>query len=269
MIGMCWTETLKLIGRRRWLAIFPASVLAALLNLSTLHCQTEHRSVLNVWDSVFGTLGDWISFRFIFMLLFIFLVADCVLEDVASNWAWLTLSRSPSRHAWWTAKVVSLFIAGLVYFSLGAIIILLFSLTQFPYAADLSPYATGLSNYGQGLGTMAFPNGTNPWLLCVQFVLYSTFACGVFALIPVTISLVIRKDYVAPLIPFVWLFLSHLGQTNRLLARIDLILRMFYASYFHSRLTAPISLSGSLFYLSSVGIGLYLVGVYVVQRADF
>lgn len=270
MSSLYWMETLKLTARRRWLAVIPGFILTALLNLSALHSsQSNHQFALNVWDGVFGTLGGWLYFRFVFLLLFVFLVADSVIEDTTSNWVWLTLSRSSSRIGWWTAKVASLFAAGLVYFTLGTAIIFLISLTRLPYATSLSEYATGLSTYGQGLGTMAFPEGTSPLLLCVRFVLYSGLASGIFALIPVTVSLLVRKAYVTFLIPFVWVFLSHLWQTNQLLFRIDLVPRLFYGLYFHSQVGDPVSLPVSLLYLLSVGIGFYLLGAYVVQRTDF
>lgn len=270
MIGLCFAETLKLIGRKRWLAFIPGFALTALLNLSTLSSmQVDYQLTLNVWDGVFGSLGGWLYFRFVLLLLFTFLVADSVLEDTASNWVWLTLPRSLGRGRWWAAKAASLFIAALVYFALGTIIVFLVSLIRLPYAPALSPFATGSSTYGQGLGIMVFPEGASPWLLSIQFVLYSAFACGVFALIPVTVSLVIRNAYVAPLIPFVWVFLSHLWQSNRLLFRVDLIPRLFYGMYFHPHATVPMSISSSLLCLASVGVGFYLLGTYAVRATDF
>lgn len=270
MIRLWWAETVRLVGRKRWLALFPAFILATLVSLSTLHSlQLDIQLDVNVWDGVFGTLFSWLYFRFIILLLFIFLVTDSVLEDIASNWVWLTLSRSSGRLRWWTAKVISLFTAGLIYFLLGLIIVFLVSLFWLPYEPALSQFAIAPSNYSQGVGPIVLPAGTSPFVLCGQFLLYSAFAVSIFVLIPVTLSLAIRQAYLVPLIPFTWVFLSHFWLSNRFLFRIDLIPRLFYGVYFSSGGAPLMDLSASLLYLSLVGIGFYSLGAYMVNRVDF
>ena len=266
MIGLWWSETLRLIGRKRWLAVFPAFALAAVMNLSTLQ---TYQLELNIWDGVFGTLAHWLYFRFIFLLLFAFLTADSVILDINSNWAWLVLSRAAGRVRWWTAKVASLFSAALIYFLLGLIIAFLVSACQLPYAPDFSQYATDLSPFSQGLGPLRFPVEANPLMLVVQLVLYSAFAVTVFMLIPVTISMVVRQAYVAPLIPFAWVFLSHFWQTSRLLFSIDLIPRLFYGAYFSYMSSQVIHLPTSLLYLALVGMVCYCAGIHIVRKVDF
>lgn len=195
-------------------------------------------------------------------------MTDSVIEDISSNWVWLTLSRTSGRLRWWTAKVISLFTAGLIYFLLGLIIVFLVSLFWLPYEPALSKFAIVSSNYSQGVGPLVLPAGTSPFVLCGQFLLYSAFAVSIFVLIPVTLSLVIRQAYLVLLIPFTWVFLSHFLQ-NPFLFRIDLIPRLFYGIYFSSGGGPPMDLSISLLYLSLVGIGFYSVGAYIVNKVDF
>lgn len=131
--------------------------------------------------------------------------------------------------------------------------------------------ATNPSDFLYQVGTIVVPAGVSPFLLSGQFVLYSALAWGAFALIPVTLSLVVRKVLLVPLIPFMWVFMSHFWQSNRFIFKIDLIPRLFYGIYFESRPGSSIliSLPSSLLYLSTVGIGLSLVGAYIVRRVDF
>ena len=264
MMGLWGSETMRLIGSRRWLAVLPAFALAAVMNLATLY---QHQ--VNIWDGVFGTLGDWLFFRFILLLLFIFLTADTVIRDINSGWSWLTLARTEGRVRWWTAKVASLFTAALLYFLLGLIIVFLVSAYRLPYAASFSQYATGLSSFSQGLGPLRFPETANPLILSGQLVLYSAFAVTIFVLIPVTISMVIRKAYVASLIPFAWVFLSHFAQTNRLWFSLDLIPKLFFGCFHSPRSALLIQYSTSLLYLVLVGSACYYADVYVVRRTDF
>lgn len=269
MIGLWRSETLRLIGRRRWLAALPAFALAAILNLSDLQTAQAYQLKLNIWDGVFGTLTNWLYFRFIILLLFVFLTADSVIQDIDNNWAWLVLPRANNRVRWWTAKVASIFSAALIYFLLGLIIVFIVSAFELPYAPGFSQYATGQSLLTSGLGPLRFPAEANPLILACQLLLYSSFAVTVFMLIPITISMVIRKAYIAPLIPFAWIFLSNFWQTNNFLFSIDLIPRLFYGSYFASLSSHAIHLSTSLIYLSLVGIGCYCIGIYIVRKADF
>lgn len=119
------------------------------------------------------------------------------------------------------------------------------------------------------MGTYVIPQGTNPFLLCTKLVLYTSFAISIFALIPVTLSLIVRKAYLVPMVPFVWIFLSQFLMSNPTYFQIDLIPRLIYGAYYYSGQIQPLSLTGSLLYLSIVGIGLWCGGAYVLSRVDF
>jgi len=107
-------------GASVFLAVFPAFALATLLALANLLPYFRAYNVqTNVWDGVFGTMADWLYFRFIILLVFVFLTADTLVQDTSSNWSWLVLPRTNSRLRWWTAKVLSLFSAALIYFIIG------------------------------------------------------------------------------------------------------------------------------------------------------
>lgn len=269
MIGLWWVDTVKLIGRRRWLAVPLAFALVGIMNIGgVLSCMQVS---VNIWDGVLGSLGSWLFFRFIILLLFVFLTTDTVLDDIMGNWAWLTLPRSPGRIKWWTVKVVSLFTASVFYFFVGTLVLLLISGACLPYEPTLSQFACGQSYYSQGLPPLAFPADANPIWLITQFVLYSALAAGAFALIPVTLSLVIRKSYVVALIPTAWIFLSHFWQSNRFFFRLDLIPRLFYGVHFMSTSGSyeSITFGGSLLYILLVICACYSIGALVVRKADF
>jgi len=125
MIRLWWNETLRLVWCKRFLAAFPAFALATLLALANLLPYFRAYNVqTNVWDGVFGTMTDWLYFRFIILLVFVFLTADTLVQDTSSNWSWLVLPRTNSRLRWWTAKVLSLFSAALIYFIIGFLVVL-------------------------------------------------------------------------------------------------------------------------------------------------
>lgn len=270
MIRLWWNETLRLVWCKRFLAVFPAFALATLLALANLLPYFRAYNVqVNVWDGVFGTMADWLYFRFIILLVFVFLTADTLVQDTSSNWSWLVLPRTNSRLRWWTAKVLSLFSAALIYFIIGFLVVFAISATQLPYAPNFSKYATQGSSFNAGVGTLKFPEGANPFVLSAKMILYSAFSSAIFIMIPVTISIVVRQGYVALLIPFVWIFLSMFWQTNNFIFSIDLIPRLFYGSYFSSFSSRVINLSTSLIYLSLVGIACYLAGGYMIKRTDF
>jgi hypothetical protein len=271
MIGLWWAETLRLIGRRRWLLAVPAFALVATLAMDYQCCIWMDYSVQpNVWDGVFATLFNWLYFQFIILLVFAFLSSDSVLQDVSSNWTSLTLPRSRGRLRWWTAKVLSLFTASLVYWLLGLVVVFLLSLIWFPYEPGFSQLAVNPSDFMRTVGTIVIPLGLSPQLLCVQFLLYSTLALGVFTLILVTITLVARQTYLVAFIPFSWVAMSFLWQTNRILFQVNLIPRLFFGMYYQSRSGSAqlISLPSSLLYLLLVGVGCYGAGALLAKRAD-
>jgi len=208
-------------------------------------------------------------FRFIILLVFVFLTADTLVQDTSSNWSWLVLPRTNSRLRWWTAKVLSLFSAALIYFIIGFLVVFAICAMQLPYAGNFSEYATRGSEFNAGVGTLKFPAGATPFVLSAKMIFYSAFSSAIFMMIPVTISIVVRQGYVALLIPFVWIFLSMFWQTNNFIFSIDLIPRLFYGSYFSSFSSRVINLSTSLIYLSLVGIACYLAGGYMIKRTDF
>jgi len=270
VIGLWWMETIKLVCRKRWLAVLPAFALVAFLNIDyLLSYQHNYQLHLNIWDGVIGTFFNHLYFRFVILLLFVFLVTDSVIGDVASNWVWLTLNRCSNRCQWWTAKVASVFTAGLIYTLLGVVIVLFVALLSLPYETTLSRFATDPSSFFITLGTYVIPPGTNPFILCAKLVLYTAFAISIFALIPVTLSLILRKAYLVPMIPFAWVFLSHFLSSNRIYFQIDLIPRLVYGGYFYSKGVQPFSLSISLLYLSTVGLGLWCLGAYILRKIDF
>jgi len=97
MIRLWWNETLRLVWCKRFLAAFPAFALATLLALANLLPYFRAYNVqTNVWDGVFGTMTDWLYFRFIILLVFVFLTADTLVQDTSSNWSWLVLPRTNS-----------------------------------------------------------------------------------------------------------------------------------------------------------------------------
>jgi len=72
--------------------VFPAFALATFLALGNLLPHFRAYNVqANVWDGVFGTMADWLYFRFIILLVFVFLTADTLVQDTSSNWSWLVL----------------------------------------------------------------------------------------------------------------------------------------------------------------------------------
>jgi len=82
-------------------------------------------------------MTDWLYFRFIILLVFVFLTADTLVQDTSSNWSWLVLPRTNSRLRWWTAKVLSLFSAALIYFIIGFLVVFAICATQLPYAGNI------------------------------------------------------------------------------------------------------------------------------------
>lgn len=148
---------------------------------------------------------------------------------------------------------------------------LLISGVWLPYEPTLSQFACGQSYYSQGLPPLVFPANANPIWLIMQFALYSALAAGAFALIPVTLSLMIRKSYVVALIPTAWIFLSHFWQSNRFFLRPDLIPRLFYGVHFISTGGSheSITFAGSLLYILLVICAWYSIGALVVRKADF
>lgn len=275
VIGLWWMETIKLVFRKRWLAVFPAFALVAFLNIDYLlgyqlnyQIQNYHLH-LNIWDGVIGTFFNYLYFRFVILLLFVFLVTDSVIGDIASNWVWLTLNRCSNRYQWWTAKVASVFTAGLIYTLLGMVIVFFVSLLSLPYETSFSRFATNPPSFFITLGTYVIPPGTNPFVFCAKLVLYTAFAISIFALIPVTLSLILRKAYLVPMIPFGWLILSHFLNSNRTYFQIDIVPRLVYGAYFYSQVARPLSFSISLLYLSIVGIALWFLGAYILSRTDF
>jgi len=155
MIRLWWNETLRLVWCKRFLAVFPAFALATLLALGNLLPYFRAYNVqTNVWDGVFGTMADWLYFRFIILLVFVFLTADTLVQDTSSNWSWLVLPRTNSRLRWWTAKVLSLFSAALIYFIIGFLVVFAICAMQLPYAGNFSEYATRGSEFNAGVGTL-------------------------------------------------------------------------------------------------------------------
>ena len=98
MIGMWKMETVKLVRRKRWLTIIPAFLLASLLRIDSISAYEQLD--VNVWDGIFGTFFHYVYFRFIILLLFVFLATDSISGDISSKWTYLTLSRCSNRSQW-------------------------------------------------------------------------------------------------------------------------------------------------------------------------
>lgn len=267
VIGLWWMDTIKLVLRKRWLTVIPAFALIAFIDISNLHSYPQLH--FNIWDGVLGVFFSYVYFRFVILLLFVFLVVDSVSMDIVSNWVWLTLNRCPNRYQWWTAKISSVFTAAFIYTMLGIVTVFLTSLLSLPFETTFSRFATDPSNLFLTLGTYVIPQGTNPFVLCIELVLYTAFSISIFALIPITLSLILRKDYLVPIIPLAWIFLSQFLLSNPTYFQIDLIPRLMYGAYYYSGQVYPLSLTGSLLYLSVVGIALWYGGAYILSRVDF
>lgn len=83
---------------------------------------------VNVWDGIFGTFFHYVYFRFIILLLFVFLATDSISGDISSKWTYLTLSRCSNRSQWWLSKVARIYTAALIYSTVGVLIVFLIRL---------------------------------------------------------------------------------------------------------------------------------------------
>ncbi|HON87622.1 MAG TPA: hypothetical protein PKU68_05340 [Bacillota bacterium] len=267
MIGMWKMETVKLVRRKRWLTIIPAFLLASLLRIDSISAYEQLD--VNVWDGIFGTFFHYVYFRFIILLLFVFLATDSISGDISSKWTYLTLSRCSNRSQWWLSKVASIYTAALIYSTVGVLIVFLVSLTQLPYGGTLSAFATNPPDLFKAIGTYVIPKNMSPFVLTGQLILYTSFALGTFCLIPVFLSMIIPKTHIGPTVSLVWIFVSQFFQNNHVYMRLDIMPRLLYGAFFYPDALVSFSLNSSLVYLLIVAVGFSCAGVYLVRKADF
>ncbi len=267
MIGMWRMETIKLVRHKRWLAVIPAFLITTFISLDNLCAYPKLE--LNVWDGIFSTFFNYVYFRFIVLLVFVFLVTDTITGDISSKWVYLTLSRCSDRAKWYITKVASIYSAALIYSLLGVSIVFLASLTKLPYAGSLSAFSTNPPDLFKAMGTYVIPKGGNPFTLTAQLILYTSFSLGTFALIPVTLSVIIPKGQIGMIFSLIWIFISQFFQSSRTWMKIDIIPRLVYGAFFYPDALLDFSVSGSLLYLFAVAIGSSIIGIWFVRKADF
>ncbi|NMB88709.1 MAG: hypothetical protein GYA17_10135 [Chloroflexi bacterium] len=109
--------------RPRWLLAFPAILFVAYRSTNAVVYQstTYYNAPSNAWDAAFHALGSADAVYLLLSALFLYLVCDLLPEPRYGQWA---LMRLGSRQAWWLAKVLTVFLAALLYTALTAVLVL-------------------------------------------------------------------------------------------------------------------------------------------------
>lgn len=196
MIKLCRFEVIRLLLRRRWLLVVPASALIAYISMAYyLAAPGDLGASLNIWDGLLVTFNS-VYFYIGVVPMYVFLVGDCLLADWASSYTWTILSRSPSRSRWWRAKIVAVLTAALVFVLVVMLTALAVSwLRHLPFESHFSLYAFGeaLHRFSHSY-RVVWPQTPGVFLLVLW--LFTALGLGAFALLAVGLSMWWPKPFV-------------------------------------------------------------------------
>jgi hypothetical protein len=211
MKGLIKNELVRLLISPRWLIIIPAALMPAHLYGVDLAraFNFNHTNIpaLNVWDGFMLTFsaGAVLAFSYFFLLAFAFIIGDRFVGDKDSGYlSWLVIRANKKKI--WTAKILAVLIAALIFSGLYMVIVAGYNAAFLPMSFEGSQIACDpavmyeLFRITTSQQTIDFYQNVSPFVIFVLSALFAGLGLGAITSALLYLTLLVQKSFVPMII---------------------------------------------------------------------
>jgi len=207
MKGLIKNELVRLLISLRWLIIIPAALIPAHFFgaelARALNFSHPNIPALNGWDGfmlTFSAGGVW-TLAYFFLLAFAFIVGDRFVGDKDSGYlSWLVIRTNKKKV--WTAKILAVLIAALIYSGLYMVIVAGYNAAFLPISFEGSQLARDPSvmyeifRITTSQQTINFYQSVSPFAIFVLSALFAGLGLGAITSALLYLTLLVQKSFV-------------------------------------------------------------------------
>jgi len=211
MKGLLKNELIRLLISPRWLIIIPAALLPAHfygVDLArAFNFNHPNIPALNVWDGFILTFsaGSVWTLAYFFLLAFAFIIGDRFVGDKDSGYlSWLVIRADKKKI--WTAKILAVLIAALIFSGLYMVIVAGYNAAFLPISFEGSQLARDpsvmyeLFRITTSQQTINFYQNVSPFVSFVLSALFAGVGLGAIASALLYLTLLVQKSFVPMII---------------------------------------------------------------------